>query len=239
MGRSKGFSPLRKISKRFFPKKSPKAGPSEPFPGVGSYWEGRYVGGGTSGAGSVGRLATFKAQVLNDLVEAKGIETILELGCGDGDQLLLAAYPRYVGVDISRAAVDLCREKFAGDETRSFFHVSAEDYRRPHDLVVSLDVIYHLVEDDVFERYMNDLRRYAAKYIVIYSSNKSEAPGLWSPHVRHRIFTAEMEANGGDWRLAARIDNPFPFDADDPDDTSACDFYIYERRGLDRSDDAA
>lgn len=230
MGKTKGFSPLRKIRKRLFPKKRPNIGPGKPFAGVGSYWEERYTGGGSSGAGSVGRLAAFKAEVLNDLVKAKGIETILELGCGDGDQLFLAAYPKYVGVDISQAAVDLCRGKFTGDETKSFFHVSEATYRRPHDLVLSLDVIFHLVEDDVFARYMDDLRALAAKYIVVYSSNKTEPPGLWSPHVRHRIFTAEMETNGAEWRLAEKIDNPFPFDAEDPDNTSFCDFYVYERR---------
>lgn len=231
MATSKGFSPLRKIKKRLFPRKNKPAGPARPFPGVRSYWEERYAGGGTSGAGSTGRLAMFKAQFLNDFVESRAIGTVLELGCGDGDQLFLARYPSYVGVDISQGAIELCRAKFAGDESKSFFHASADDYRRRYDLVLSLDVIFHLVEDDVFARYMGDLRSLAAKYIVIYSSNKDEPPGLWSPHVRHRMFTAEMEAHADAWRLAAKVDNPFPFAADDPDNTSFSDFYVYERRG--------
>ena len=43
------------------------------FPGSASYWELRYRNGGTSGAGSYGRLAEFKAEVLNEFVRVKGI----------------------------------------------------------------------------------------------------------------------------------------------------------------------
>ena len=38
----------------------------KPFPGSEKYWEKRYIAGGNSGAGSYGKLAEFKAEVLND-----------------------------------------------------------------------------------------------------------------------------------------------------------------------------
>jgi hypothetical protein len=57
------------------------------FPGSGSFWENRYRTGGTSGSGSYGRLAEFKAEILNEFVRERGVSSIIEFGCGDGAQL--------------------------------------------------------------------------------------------------------------------------------------------------------
>ena len=45
----------------------------------------------------MGELAKFKARVMNDFVRENGIRSVIELGCGDGMQLALADYPRYLG----------------------------------------------------------------------------------------------------------------------------------------------
>src|SRR5664279_5085962 len=82
------------------------------FPGSGSFWESVYVNGGTSGPGSYGRLAEFKAEVLNEFVHAKNIASVIEFGCGDGAQLQLAKYPRYVGVDVAARSVARCSSLF-------------------------------------------------------------------------------------------------------------------------------
>src|SRR5438270_10704846 len=63
------------------------------FDNSSSYWNRRYVAGGTSGAGSYGRLARFKADVLNAFVAESGIASVIEFGCGDGAQLALSNYP--------------------------------------------------------------------------------------------------------------------------------------------------
>lgn len=78
------------------------------FRGSEGYWEERYAGGGTSGSGSYGHLAAFKAEVLNRIVADRGAASVLELGCGDGSQLALASYPTYVGLDVAPTAVRLC-----------------------------------------------------------------------------------------------------------------------------------
>src|ERR1700689_4886366 len=66
-----------------------------------SYWDSRYAGGGNSGDGSYGNLAKFKASVLNQFVAENRIASVVEFGCGDGNQVSLAEYPRYVGIDVS------------------------------------------------------------------------------------------------------------------------------------------
>jgi len=85
------------------------------FPGSATYWEKRYISKKNSGAGSYGRLADFKAEVLNKFVADNLVETVIEYGVGDGNQLSLAKYPNYIGFDVSQTAINLCNECFGGD----------------------------------------------------------------------------------------------------------------------------
>ena len=100
------------------------------------YWDGRYKSGGTSGRGSSGRLAEFKAEFLNDYVKQRGIASVIEHGCGDGAQLKLAQYPSYTGLDISPRAIELCRRIFAVDSSKQFFPAN----ELPANLVADLAV---------------------------------------------------------------------------------------------------
>ncbi|MDR0569556.1 MAG: class I SAM-dependent methyltransferase [Spirochaetaceae bacterium] len=95
------------------------------FPGSKAYWERRYAEGGNSGAGSYNRLAAFKAEMLNAFVRDNNIQTVMEFGCGDGNQLSLARYPRYTGFDVSETAVKLCKNRFKGDATKTFYLLNA------------------------------------------------------------------------------------------------------------------
>src|SRR5580698_5815352 len=91
------------------------------FNGSVSFWERNYARGGTSGSGSYGEFAKAKADILNKFVNEHDINSVIEFGCGDGHQLSLADYPSYVGLDVSRSAVKLCKRRFADDPTKSFF----------------------------------------------------------------------------------------------------------------------
>jgi SAM-dependent methyltransferase len=199
------------------------------FGGSRSYWDERYKEGGLSGSGSYGRLAEFKAEFLNSFVASHDIKTVIELGCGDGNQLSLAQYSRYVGVDVSPEAIRLCREKFGDDPTKSFFLVTEqEQYSEACDLALSLDVLYHLVEDSVFEEYMKGLFLRSQKYTIIFSSNKDEQTN--SLHVRHRKFMIWVETNAPDWKLVQEVKNRYPFDMQNPSETSFADFYVFEHQ---------
>ena len=192
-----------------------------------SYWEKRYQQGKTSGVGSYGRLAAYKAEVLNDFVAKNNIGSVIEFGCGDGTQLALAQYPSYVGVDVAQGSVALCEARFAGDNSKLFYLTTKipADLGQ-FDLALSLDVVYHLVEDAIFEAYMRSLLEHAGKYLIIYSSNKVEPSGV--PHVRHRLFTKWIETNAPQWRQIGFIPNKYPEDPKQPNDTSFADFYIFE-----------
>lgn len=196
------------------------------FRGSADFWESRYQTGGNSGAGSYGRFAEFKAEVLNAFVAERGVQSVIEFGCGDGNQLRLARYPHYSGYDISERAVASCIEAFEGDRTKRFRPMRAYDGEQA-ELALSLDVVYHLVEDGVFAEYMRTLFGAATRFVIVYSSNATSIPNS-APHVRHRVFTEWVEANAPEWRLAKRVPNRYPFRGDHTTGSFA-DFYIFER----------
>jgi cyclopropane fatty-acyl-phospholipid synthase-like methyltransferase len=197
------------------------------FRGSASYWEARYQAGGTSGAGSRGRLAEFKAEIINDFVARERIGSVIEFGCGDGDQLALGRYPEYVGVDIAKASIDRCVRRFANDRSKRFYVSDALPADLgSFDLALSLDVIYHLVEDSVFEAYMGALFAHATRHVVVYASNV-EAPANMA-HVRHREFTAWIQRNVPEWQPSGYVANRYPYDPNRPD-TSFCDFHFFTR----------
>jgi hypothetical protein len=195
------------------------------FAGSAKYWDARYAAGGNSGAGSYNRLAEFKAETLNAFVKEHDIRTVAEFGSGDGAQLKLAQYPHYTGIDVSPVAIEHCRNLFTGDPTKQFMLTGDVPAGFNAELVLSLDVIYHLVEDAVFDRYMRSLFAAGTRFVGVYSSNIDKA---WSSeHVRHRKFTSWVEQHQPGWTLQQTIKNRYPYDPNDPDQTSFADFYIY------------
>jgi SAM-dependent methyltransferase len=189
-----------------------------------NYWVERYKKGGNSGFGSYGEFARYKASVLNDFVQARGVQTVIEYGSGDGNQLRLAKYPAYIGFDISQEAVDLCRALFKDDPTKAFYRM--DEYQgQTADLTLSLDVLYHLVEYEVFEKYLALLFASAKKYVIIYSTN-AEKNSFTAPHVKHRCFTDWVQAHQPGWKLIAHLPG-----VTDPHvkRVSKADFYLYEQ----------
>jgi hypothetical protein len=202
------------------------------FPGSKTYWERRYSRGGNSGSGSYGKLAEFKAEVLNNFVAEHAVQSVIEFGCGDGNQLTLANYPKYIGLDVAPKAIQLCRDRFALDASKSFFLYAQDCFVDKAgifrcDASLSLDVLFHLVEDTVFETYLLHLFQSASQYVIIYSSDQS-LPAV-GPQERHRKFTDHVAARFPNWRLMLTVSNPYPLSRFAAPLGSLADFYIYEK----------
>ncbi len=206
------------FKKRFFPQTI--------FTNSEDYWVNRYKKGGNSGAGSYNNLAEFKGEVINDFVEKQEIQTVIELGCGDGNQLKYFNFPAYKGFDVSREILEKCRLEFKADTTKQFLHVE-EAHNHKADLAMSLDVIYHLVEDDTFEIYMKQLFAAADSYVIIYSCDFEDEN--YTLHVRPRKFTEWVTANQPDFKLIKFIPNKFPQKEGSDEFTSFADFFIYQK----------
>jgi len=202
-----------------------------PFPGSETYWKKRYEKGGNSGSGSYDRLANFKAEVLNSFVKEKNVQSVIEFGCGDGNQLSLANYPKYIGMDVAEVAIQICKEKFKKDKTKEFFIYPSDDFiNNPEsfkcDLSLSIDVIFHLTEDEVYEKHMNDLFQSAKRHVIIYSSNINRKQTY---HERDREILSWIKKNIKDWKFVKKIDNKYKFDSSNPEGTSKCDFFFFEK----------
>lgn len=202
---------------------------SNRWKGSAYYWEKRYLSGGTSGAGSYNNLAQFKARILNGFVQTKGITSVIEWGCGDGNQLSLSDYPFYIGYDVSKQAINICKKRFCHDTSKVFVWSGDKSFKneKKADLSLSLDVIYHLVEDEVYEQYMRNLFLSARRYVIIYACDTEEY--ATAIHVKSRKFTSWVKRNCPSWNLVDIIKNDYPYNSQSPNTTSWSDFYIYEQ----------
>lgn len=196
---------------------------------VRTYWEERYSTGGDSGAGSRGASAARKADFLNRFVADRRVRSVLELGCGDGTQLAFCEFPEYVGLDVSSTAIARCEERFAGDPTK-WFHVyerhafDAVASQVHCELTLSIDVVYHLVEDVDFHAHMTHLFACATRHVIIYATNVDDPEPGQSPHIRHRAFTDWVSARRPEWALTMRVPVRSERTRHDPD------FFVFSRR---------
>lgn len=192
------------------------------YPGARLYWERRYAAGGDSGPGSAGRLAACKAETVNRFVREQGIGSVVEFGCGDGRQLRLAGYPAYTGLDISESAVERCRSLFASDPSKRFETYHPEDFDPldfQADMALSMEVIFHLTEEDTYNLYMRHLFAAARHWVVIFSSDTADAMEGMFPHFRQRRFSDDVPPG---WSLYGRLPNPHS-------DISVSEFFFFKK----------
>ncbi len=131
-------------------------------------------------------------------------------------------FPSYLELDVSSTTINNCKKIFKDDYTKSFFVYdpktlldTIKNYNA--ELALSLDVIFHLVEDDVFEVYMSQLFAAASKYVIIYAW---DVDGKQVFHVRHRKFSEWITRNEKEWQLVKKIENS---------EAPTCDFFVYQR----------
>lgn len=189
------------------------------------YWEERYAKGGNSGAGSYGELARFKAEVLNRFIREHGIRSVVEWGCGDGHQLSLLEVDQYIGLDVAQTSITQCKERFADQPNYAFWlnHPGVQPENHSAELSLSLDVIYHLIEDDIYHAYLRQVFLSTRRFVIIYSTNSDQQAERQSAHVRHRTFTKDVEERFQQFELTDHIANRYP-------EQSPAEFFIYRRR---------
>jgi SAM-dependent methyltransferase len=220
LGRVKFFALLKeyRVTRRLY----------DAFFDSSTYWEGRYAAGGDSGVGSHGEYAEYKAEILNEFVAEHDIESVIEFGCGDGNQIALAEYPEYVGLEVSKAAIESCSRRFADDDTKSFFLYDPQHFDNngalEGDLVLSLEVLFHIVDREEFENALDDIFEASRRYVIVFSSNRDD-PEPDTVHVKHRNFTEYVAETFPEFELINTIGNDY--------DARVSDFYIYEKRPAD------
>lgn len=167
---------------------------------VARYWEARYADGGTSGAGSRGDEAAWKAELVSSVATAHEVTAVLDLGCGDGYVAALMHLPcPYLGYDPAPAAVSRCLLRKNGTGHRFVNRLPSGTF----DLVLSLDVIFHLVDDEAYREHLGMLFGRAGRYVLAYGTDRE---ALGAPHWRGRHWTPDVPRG---WRLRWRQTGPF------------------------------
>jgi hypothetical protein len=127
------------------------------------YWNQRYSSGGNSGYGSYGQQLIKKLQWLSDL----DINSISEIGCGDfnfGQGLVDIYRVPYVGYDISDFIIGKNQEEH--EESGIAFTNELSEVP-PADLLVCVDVLFHVLDDGEYENILKEIDKRWTKYLAI------------------------------------------------------------------------
>jgi hypothetical protein len=188
-----------------------------------------YAKGGNSGVGSCGDLQIFKTETINHILKKYNICNAIEFGCGDGNQLKNIDYNNYKGFDISKTAINLCKKTYYNNKNLSFElikKISGETSK----LTLSLDVIFHLIEENVFNNYMKLLFNASEQFVLIYSSNTDTQIDEEVKHFKNRNFIDWVTINFKKIELIEKIPNKYPYNRK-LNMGSVSDFYLFKKRG--------
>jgi hypothetical protein len=122
------------------------------------FWEKRYLNDPQlgSGVGSKDKWKRRKLDAVRELVKRHRVKSILDIGCGD--MQVMRDFPdlldyKYVGIDFSETVIEKNRQAFPGLEFRTAdFHHIADLGLEPPDLVLCFDVLFHIQNDETFDR---------------------------------------------------------------------------------------
>ena len=155
--------------------------------------------------------------IINNFIKENKIKSIVDYGVGDGNQLKLINTEnlKYTGIDVSEFIISKCKEQFKNDKTKSFIHVDNIDNKLKGELVLSCDVIYHLIEEHVYKEYMDNLFSMSNKYVIIYAPNINYDEAT---HVKKREFIEYIFDNYTTFNLIERIKGNI-----------GCHFYIFQK----------
>lgn len=203
--------------------------PPAEFTNSEDYWKQRYEKGGNSGEGSYGPLAQYKASFINQFCKDHGVGSVVEFGCGDGNQASKLKVERYTGVDISEQCIEWARRNIRRD---GWQFLTLDEFRsldeNDFEAALSLDVVYHLIEDEVYERYLSDLFGSASRFVLIYSSNLDFFDPKF-PHVRHRPIVSDVARLEPGWQFVRTEPNPYYREPTSSEYGSFAQFHIFQK----------
>ena len=98
-------------------------------------------------------------------------------------------------------------------------------------------MIFHLIEDEVFENYMRALFGAAKKFVIIYSSDSDDNSATTDAaiHFKNRVFTHFVKENFPEWTLREKLENPHKIQSgkvttpEEAEVASVSDFHFFEK----------
>ncbi len=164
------------------------------------------------GMQDVGPVHRHNRQIIVDLIRPLSVNSILDAGCGNGTNLEAIQQQLGItdvtGIDLSEVALNAARRRVKGD----FRAVDLEHEKldRTFDLVLTSQVIEHVVDDDGF---LTKLRAMCERYVIVATlqgrMRKSEAHiGHVRNYTRHGL---EDKMKRAGFKIDQVIEWGFPF----------------------------
>lgn len=137
-----------------------------------SYWDARYKKNLHSGEGSRGVSLEFKTNAIREVLSLYDRPTVLDFGHGDGVLCfeLTNDLSSYVGIDISEVAVSYCARYAAeiGLDNYQFIFGDIASIDIPQaDVVMCMDVLFHMPSQNKFDTVVNKICRSFTKSAII------------------------------------------------------------------------
>lgn len=142
-----------------------------------NYWDVRHSNGRTSGNGSIGCLRDFKWEKIEEHVGK--VNDVIDVGCGDLSFWDGRDCDNYVGIDCSEVVI----QKNIVKRPKWNFITSRSDNTMVSmlckaDVVFCFDMLFHIMEDDVYENTIENLTRFSKKHVFIYTWVKNPFVGF-------------------------------------------------------------
>jgi 2-polyprenyl-3-methyl-5-hydroxy-6-metoxy-1,4-benzoquinol methylase len=100
------------------------------------------------------------------------VENVTDVGCGDLSFWEGQRCENYAGIDISPFILERNRRIWSNGR---FIHSPAEEYVRglEGDVVLCMDLLFHIIDDDVYVKILQNLTAYPHKWILIYTLRRN------------------------------------------------------------------
>ena len=185
------------------------------------YWDNWYKKGGTSGQGSEGELQIYKINYINNILNKFDCKNVFDFGCGDGT-LAKGIKSKYNGIDISNEAIEKCK-KVCPQHQFNQGHFEEQNIKG-YDCVMCIDVLYHIMEDGVFEKTLENIFNSEAKIIILYT--------IQSKHIVEEKRYENVCINRRDLGkyLPKYYDKYELIEVKDPVGISAASFMVFKRK---------
>jgi len=168
--------------------------------GAATYWEQRYATGGTSGAGSIGKIREWKWRIIRQYVGDP--EEVLDVGCGDLSFWEGRNCASYVGIDIAPSVLVRNRQR---RPTWAFIAATASVRIKVRRRVVfCLDLVFHILDDDEYFAILDNLCEYTGEWLFIFTWRRNPF-GKLLPRIRVALPGGESRAH----RLGYALAHPF------------------------------
>tara|TARA_R100000700_G_scaffold39366_1_gene51984 strand:+ start:345 stop:911 length:567 start_codon:yes stop_codon:yes gene_type:complete len=174
-----------------------------------------------SGSGSRGKLAKFKADYVNRVIEENGVESVYDFGCGDLHNASMIKVKDYLGIDI----VEHSHPKEVG--AKEFKTVVSRfdkvKFDKRADMCLCMDVLYHILEDeqDYLEKAIEKIVESSNDLIVIYAQDSHQSDNTFK--YRGHLFNSP-------WRQIIEKKNLTLIEEQDaPQPGSSAKFFVYKK----------